>query len=60
MKYFLPFVFILIMSATCLAQQMDASMTAGEVVERMKENLTCSWATDRQVAVVFILTGRKA
>jgi len=46
MKYFFSLCLILVLSGPSRGQDKDGSMTAGEVVERIKENLTCSWANE--------------
>jgi putative NIF3 family GTP cyclohydrolase 1 type 2 len=37
-------IFVMATSIPCFGQSSAEMMTAGEVVERIKENLTCSWA----------------
>jgi len=46
MKYLLSVFYVMLLSGPCAGQDNRASMTASEVVERIKENLTCSWADE--------------
>ena len=44
MKYIYSIVLIILLSFPCVGQDKEGSLTAGEVVERIKAELTCSWA----------------
>jgi putative NIF3 family GTP cyclohydrolase 1 type 2 len=44
MKHFLSLLFVMLLSGPCFGQDKGGSMTALDVVERIKANLTCSWA----------------
>ena len=46
MKFYLSVLLFMFFSAPLLAQSEGPSMTAGEVLDRIKENLTCSWADE--------------
>ena len=46
MKYFLTVLIVTLLSGPCIGQDKGGSLTAGDVVERMKANLTCSWADE--------------
>jgi len=46
MKYFSLLLLILTLSGPSWGQAKDENLTAGDVVERIKENLTCSWAKE--------------
>jgi putative NIF3 family GTP cyclohydrolase 1 type 2 len=48
MKNFLSLLFLMLISGPCFGQDKGGSMTAFDVVEQIKANLTCSWA-DRTV-----------
>jgi putative NIF3 family GTP cyclohydrolase 1 type 2 len=44
MKNLLTLLFVMLISGPCFGQDKGASMTAFDVVEQMKANLTCSWS----------------
>ena len=44
MKYIYSTVLIMLLSIPCAGQEKEGSLTAGEVVDRIKAELTCSWA----------------
>ncbi|MCK4991444.1 MAG: Nif3-like dinuclear metal center hexameric protein [Bacteroidales bacterium] len=46
MKYFLSVLIVTLLSGPCIGQDKGETLTAGDVVERMKANLTCSWADE--------------
>ena len=46
MKFFLSVFLFMLLSVQNFAQSEGPSMTAGDVVDRIKENLTCSWAEE--------------
>ena len=48
MKNLLSFLFLMLISGPCFGQDKGGSMTAFDVVEQIKANLSCSWA-DRTV-----------
>ncbi len=46
MKHFLSVFIVMLLSGPCTGQHKDGAFTAGDVVERMKQNITCSWADE--------------
>jgi putative NIF3 family GTP cyclohydrolase 1 type 2 len=46
MKHFLSVFIVMLLSGPCTGQHKEGSFTAGDVVERMKQNITCSWADE--------------
>ena len=46
MKYFSLVILVIFLSIPCNGQDKSGSMTANDVVERIKENLSCSWADE--------------
>lgn len=46
MKVLISVLIVILLTGPCLGQDKEGSLTAGEVVERIKANLTCSWATE--------------
>jgi len=46
MKHFLLVLIVTLLSGPCIGQNEVGTLTAGDVVERMKANLTCSWADE--------------
>jgi len=46
MKHLLSLLWVMLLAGPLSGQQNNGSMTANDVVERMKENLTCTWADE--------------
>jgi putative NIF3 family GTP cyclohydrolase 1 type 2 len=46
MKFILSAFLVLLLVTPCSGQDREGSLTAGDVIERMQENLTCSWAKE--------------
>jgi len=46
MKYIYSLFLIVLISVPCAGQDKEGSLTAGDVVTRIKAKLTCSWADE--------------